>query len=682
MADPTANMTSAAMAPPVDAEQVAAARPTPTTTTTATPSTPKVKPQIEMVRPSSTSQPNITETTNASAEPHPAASDAEAGHIIIGETRYEAEQAAAIQQYIENEKSKWLSGMKKQVGLQFDDALFRVESYIGAAIRHILLVPVRRQPEFIQFGGQSFDPNPPDWKDPEEVAESLREVGKDICTKLSSLGELITDKKHPFYNIPAHLIEYSLQWNNFGPSNFHDKLRRLYEEEDTENRHAHLPADRKKQWHVFSDLPDRKPVHGHAEPEEDTISTSKAKGKRPVDQNLISTKASTKAKKDQNPKQTWRENPKNGVVIYLEATEDDIVRTHRSFWGQQHWESEGWIIPPDAIFIAEMEEGTLKEYYKQNAAKYCTTCHGTGWLVIAYHDVGNCNECQHGNKFVTIDIYIPPGRRYYTLRRGWSINDNGDVLDTAMKLAAPKNNVGKLHVYGKQVWESGTTYTRANIGTPRHISEAYRKGTLRTLKLNSFDRWLLKDDKNKVKYKMAFEVHSRAFELPKKKNKILNEWDGQKPKTLAEFHAVRMHEVWDFAGFADNEVEFLLAKMLKAVERLGKDGNILESAFDTHKDWFTREDVEEFRSCTSLERLVLHLGGTVPGSRRKESAAKRAKKSKEDTPVDLGLSLEGTVTPRKRGASASPGGKNTRVKLEPQPDMYAIIHESKYSDSE
>ncbi|EAT77943.2 hypothetical protein HBH56_178850 [Parastagonospora nodorum] len=614
----------------------------------------------------------VTPATSSSASPltlQTASAQPVVENTVIQGIHFSNEQANSIAQHIAAEKLAWLSKIKDHVSDRIDTAIFSAEAHFASAIHQLQQIPAKRQDMIRLYGGASFDPNPPGIKYPDELAQDLQKASKDICSGLSSLGEMMTEKKHPSYNISRALVHRALQsTGTAGPAAFEAELHQLYiEEHSASDRLTPLTTQiNDEDWAVVSKPPIRLPfpaeqnttqAAGNIKVEVEGPRSAKSKT---ASSTTPSAKPTPKKKADSNMKQTWRDNPKNGVIVYLEASEQDIVRTLQSFWGRQMWESEGYILPPGTIFYAGMSEGPEKNFYKEKSAKYCSTSHGTGWLVIVPYDVRNCNECQHSKKFLSVNAYLPPGNRYYILRRGWSINSEGDVLDTKKNLASPINNISRLTLMGRTVWQSESEFTRTDIGIPQHIDKAYREGALSKLSLANVDRWLNLNDKGKPKYKVTFDRGSRKWDIGSARRVIpMQSSDKNDKKSLVTFHAERMREVWDFTGFGDEELEKVLGKMLDTVDDLQCAEKIPES-FDTRTHWFTREDAEEFRNRGSLERLITHLGGSVPKSRKVESQDQKAAKKR----VTTGIAKQSEASQKRKAATETFEQNEKKIKLE------------------
>ncbi|OAK93439.1 hypothetical protein IQ06DRAFT_299112 [Phaeosphaeriaceae sp. SRC1lsM3a] len=599
------------------------------------------------------------------------------GSVNINGVIFTQAQADCMARHMAAEHSRILTDIRSKVADQIDAAIFHTQAHFGRAVHQLLCVPVKRQEKIQMFDGTTFDPNPPGLKYPDELAVDLRKAGENVSLKLSSLGELITEAKHPPYHISREMIHKALQPRNLnGSSDFLENLHRLYIEEPSDGlRLTPLPAEELgKDWAVTSKPPTRLASQTgtnatpssaikhdpdnerHPPKHRSSVSGGKAQnGSLHPDMK----ETSKKKKSDTSKAQKWRENPKNCVSVYLEATEEDIARTYQSFWGQQTWESEGYILPAEAVIFSELPEGPEKDQFKNKPAKYCTTNHGSGWLVIVASDVRNCNECQHSTKWMTIaGVYLPPSHRCHILRRNWSINADGDVLNENQKLAASVNNITNLMRRGKQVWQPGQKYTRVDIGTPDHIRVAFRSGKLANMTFANPDRWLKKAD-GKIKHKIKFDKKSRAWQIGGRNTAQFLECDGDDHKTLANFHAQRMQEVWDCAGFGGDELEKTLVKLLKYLDELEAAGNIPAGSFNQKTDWLTRDDADEFRNRGSLERLIIHLGGQVPKSRKEESSERKAQGLSQKKAQSKKAKDE-AVTIKKRQADSEAYAKNAK----------------------
>lgn len=201
-------------------------------------------------------------------------------------------------------------------------------------------------------------------------------------------------------------------------------------------------------------------------------------------------------------------------------------------------------------------------------------------------------------------------------------------------MPAPVNNVNNLTMIGTSVWQYGLEFTRTDLGIPQHIKEAYRSGTVAELNISDTDRWLLKNTKGKATHNIKFPRRSRqwAFPADRKFDKFQKAPSSDK-NNLVTFHAERMREVWDFAGFEDGELEKLLGSMLNYTSDLTESKHIPEKSFEVRSHWFTRDDAEEFRNCGSLERLLSHLGGSIPKNKKVESQDRKANNRKEKQEV-------------------------------------------------
>jgi hypothetical protein len=328
-------------------------------------------------------------------------------------------------------------------------------------------------------------------------------------------------------------------------------------------------------------------------------------------------------------KQNYRASPKNGVYIYLEATEQDIARAHKTPDGRKLWAAKGIFWPPGTIF----DEGN-SSMVAQGLAKYCKNIH-TPWCVLVSGDVGNCNECDHQD-FITVDIYLPLQTRAHFLRWDCGVNEKGELctIDGFSKALSPvpqPNLLTGLRVASDPAfWSLGQTFVRSRTETPSYILKAYGTGEI--------DKIIAKGSKSISDPSIRKKSNGKPVLVPKFKQGTRHFENGgclkaaiQTNKDLADFpetknfHIQRMKHIWDFSDLSEKAFDTLVGNMIKKVQEYYTLDLLQPAQFDIDSHWFTRKDVDEFNRARALSTLLLEVAQTSDPIIKKSTSKGRGK---------------------------------------------------------
>jgi hypothetical protein len=535
-------------------------------------------------------------------------------------------------------KAEHQARLNDEIGDQIQNTIFDIEASFGAAIHHMHLIPAQRLPTMIRYDGSPYDPNPPDVLYPKEVVERLTAIANEAGGILASLATRVTGKEHVQYNIPEKLVNAAMTRKD--GKTFSEKVRLQYQQEyERDPAMQHLIQNDKNALRIDMGPP---PPHRTAvNPTKGLAALKEGDGEQakpsPKAEQMKKTPKKT-AEQKAVAKQKYRASPRNGVYIFLEATETDIARTHKTPDGRKLWAAKGIFWPPSTIF-----EGN-SSLVPQGFAKYCKNAHAP-WMVLVSGDVGNCNECDHQD-FVHVDIYLPPQTRAYFLRRHCAVNEDGELCETSiypgeLSLLPQPNSLAGLRIMSDpSFWSMGQTFERGTIQTPPHILRAY--GTteidkiLSKISKSNTDRWLrTKSNSTKPVLTPRFETGTRKLENGGSLKTAMqhNDETGDFQETK-KFHIQRLKHVWDFSDISEKAFDTLVGNMVKKVQDYYKNRLLTPSQFDIDCHWFTRKDADEYLRAGVLSELLLLVTGKSDPTIKKSTAKGRSKKEAIDPDIE------------------------------------------------
>jgi hypothetical protein len=328
----------------------------------------------------------------------------------------------------------------REQGDRLEAVIFHVEAILGAAQHFVLNMPYRKLPLAEKFDGSTFDPNPPGSLDPTEVSQILAALKNESGGQLRSIYRDFTGRMSAPYDIPTKLISKAL--TRQGAESYTEKIRLQYFAEyamDPEMKSL-LPEVGTPMDHNLSAPPPYRRLAVQPDQEEDVQPIIKVEPATIVKGELATTvkaaapgstsggpakSSSTRKKIDMFTKrQKYRHN--NRVLVILEASDIDIVRTHRTFMGRTLWSAKGFVWPEICMFPSDVSPESWA-WMSTKLARYCPALHQSGYLVLVSGDINNCHECDHQN-LIAVDVYLPAKSRINILQRGYGVNEEDQLF--------------------------------------------------------------------------------------------------------------------------------------------------------------------------------------------------------------------------------------------------------------
>lgn len=559
---------------------------------------------------------------------------------------------------------------------RLESVMFNTEATLAVAQHFIMTMPYRKLPMAVNFDGSTFDPNPQGSRDPVEVAHILAALSDHTGGDLRAIYCDVTGLMSAPYEIPAKLISKAMRRDD-GES-YADKVRLQFLQEyncDPQmksmvgevgavlDHNLGPPPPRRLAVQPAAVTPSQDnnlqtPVKKEAGSQNHAAATASVSGSPTQDK----AKAKAKTRPKTNPAeahQKYREN--NNVVIMLEASPLDIIRTHRTQKGRQLWGEKGFIWPEVASTATDVSPETWALMSKK-LARYCTATHASGWLVLISGDIGNCHECNHQN-LVVVDIYLPPKSRFNILQRNYGINESDQVFVLSTReLTEQPNNIRTLPNLSSGFRDEGTIFRRRTLLVPMEVQDAISQGKINELfrkragTLTPVDQYLMSSKnvpkmskrklENKVKAGLGLANYT-AYE-----NKYTN-------ASMTAFHIRRLQHFWDMSEFSEKKQRQIVERMLQRIQSLHADKSLTSSKFDPEVHWFVRNDFVEMLHSKTLDSLLIELTGQPDPS----ITAAKIKKEKEDPDLahlDHTRDDVDTTTSRKRKASDDQNSKPPR----------------------
>lgn len=502
-----------------------------------------------------------------------------------------------------------------EMAKRLETAMFNTEAALGAAQHYVLSMPYRKLPMAVRFDRSTFDPNPANSFDPVEVSNILAALSKETGGELRAVYNGVTGRTSAPYDIPARLISKAMTRED--GDTLVNKVRLQYDEEYQRDPEMKLMIDEvgTAMDRNFSPPPPRRsaaqPVL--AQPGNGVGIQPSVKADPTTTATASTSGGPGQPKKTTKPKQppavirqNFRKN--HDVMIILEASPLDIVRTHRTQSGRQLWAAKGLIWPEQSVTSTDVSPESWAGM-SVKLARYCPRNHFTGWLVLVAGDIGYCHECQHPN-LIQVDIYLPSKSRFNILRRDYGINTDEQVFNANTdKLTDQPNHLFGLHSLSKGLREEGTLFRRSILPVPMEVQEAVSQGRINELykkeckKTASVDSFLL-SEKNVPK------LNKRK--LGSKIKNTLASYEKYAEKTFGarvDFHIQRLQHYWDLSDFTEKELKSTIPKMLKRIDDLYDSKHLTANKFNPDVHWFIRKDVAEMLHSKTLDSLLIELTG-------------------------------------------------------------------------
>jgi hypothetical protein len=585
----------------------------------------------------------------------------------------------------------------------YKNVAFNIEASLKVAQHFLSLIPYRRLPMATMIDGTPLDLNPPQALDPAEVSQHLERVNTEAGAALQTLVTATTGSSCEPYNIPANVITAAMLRGDGG--SFVDKVRRQYAEEfkhDAVMKDVLVRAGTVPFTNLGSPPPVRQPS---AEITTNTVglvpATNRIKIEAgvlgasippttvvpaviPVIQKSAIRKRNVSAKSPAEKLQTYRENPKNGTVVYLGATESDILQTYRSMTGRVAYNTYGVIYPPSTVHLEDKH--ILGPIMQNLPAKMCKNDHKTRWILLCSGEIHTCSECNHGNNFEQLDIFLPPNTRVLILKLGAGIDQDGRVMHPDGKLTEQPNHIVNLKRGGElSCWVTGETYFRKPQIVPDHIILAAKTSKIvdmaKKITANDSSRWLRLNAKDKPVFKPDFD--GRKLKNGGRLRSELKKFENIGGRSVDKFLAARMLHVWTWDDMADDDDDVQqLARRMAAKFQIYYDSGVLTDAqFDVNEDWLFRSDIEEFNRCGEFESLLVDTTGR--NSEKLNGKVAKSKGKNTATASSSQLSLRGTLDPleshkRKSSALEQDTGeedKQPTAKNLPRPKKAKVVKE-------
>ncbi|RAR16572.1 hypothetical protein DDE83_000139 [Stemphylium lycopersici] len=527
-------------------------------------------------------------------------------------------------------REEFLNTTKQEAKDNLENTLFSLEAIIGAAQHFVMAIPYRRMPLGESYDGTPFDPNPPNSLDPAEVSNLLAALKGESSGHLRNLIHLVTGDESEEYNIPAKVVSKAM--TREGDESFSDKIRAQYQEEyqnDPAMRDM-IQEPRKALENPFGPPP---PHRLAAQPVPQAVTHNPFIKMEPENTATItaigstnggtSKRSHTKSKSEGAlAKQNYRQRVSNNVAIILEASDIDMIRTHRTPMGRMMWGPKGLVWPEVCTISADVSPEVWTSM-SARLARYCPFAHESGWMVLVSGDITNCHECNKQN-FTLVDIYLPPQTRFNILRRGYGVDEEGRIFNANDGRLLPQpNHLGGITNLSTTIWEEGKKFTRKLQPISMEIQYAVSQGKvddlLKKMKTPTHDRWLLKNTPaGRPKLSKRKLTSNIKAELAKPSS--------NSPDALKKLHTRRLQHFWDLSQWSETRLEAAVAEMITRVKELHTDRILSEKQFDLSVHWFTRQDVVEIVSSKTLDSLLLELTGQ--GDPKAKTG--RIKKSVED----------------------------------------------------